>query len=1008
MTEKTAGSKDSKKLVLIDGHSLAFRVYYGLERTGMSTSDGTPVWAVYGFINAIFALLKKIQPDAVAMTFDVGRETFRTEMYDLYKANRDSMPEEMKIQMDAIRESVKVLGIPIYELPGYEADDVIGTLSKQAAEEGWQVDVLTGDQDSFQLVDDGKVEILVPPRTPKDEMKRYNREAVYKKLGVWPEQVTDFKGLKGDTSDNIPGVAGVGDKTATKLLTEYETLENLYEHLDEVKGKLQDKLRNNEDIARLSKKLAIIDRSSPINANFDDCHLTIPDLDELLAFLDEKEFNNFKKQAPDLLKPFLNEQQLEQLNVHQPISNSAPTLNFAVQTVSESGSGNNPANKEVTSEEKESNYLRVNHQLINTEEQLDSLLRELNKAKVFALDIETTGLNIFEEQLVGISIAYFGDDALNNLPWTLKDRPSKNILNLEKYPENFQVLHCEENLETVSDDVIKTVYIPIAHCHPDDSELSQLSEALVLIKLKPLLEDKGTAKIAHNAKFELNFFHKLGIHWQGLVLDTMIASYILNSARRHGLKALSQSEFNLEMQPIKTLIGTGKKQIQFSQVKLSEAQEYAACDAFVTLKLAAKFLSELTKQETLETLFYEIEMPLTLVIAKMERTGIGLDTNHLSNLSQDLETRLKKVEEEIYKLSGLPFNINSPKQVGDVLFNQLGIQPLKKTKGKTGYSTDAKVLEQLTDEHEIVSEILDYRQLFKLKSTYVDSLPTMVQAKTGRIHTSFNQTITATGRLSSSDPNLQNIPIRTEEGRQIRAAFIPGDQANQKLYAADYSQIELRLLAHYSEDPNLIEAFNNGEDIHKATAALVFDVDKDDVTKEMRYKAKAVNFGVIYGQTAHGLSQQLKIPRHEAATFIDRYFERYPKVQSVIEAVQQEARDQGYITTIAGRVRDLSRDLNSSVRHIREFAERAAFNTVLQGSAADLIKVAMIRVERTIQEEGLKAQLLLQVHDEVVLEVPNDEVERVDELVKWAMSLNQPLKVPLVIDSEIGENWLEK
>jgi len=1001
----------SKHLILIDGHSLAFRVYYGLERTGMSTSSGQPVWAVYGFFNALFALLKKIQPDAMAIAFDVGRVTFRTEMYDQYKANRDTMPEPMRVQMDTIRRGVEVLGIPIYELPGYEADDVIGTLSKQAVAEGYTVEILTGDQDAFQLVDDGKIEVLVPPRTPKDEMKCYDRAAVFAKLGIWPEQVTDFKGLKGDTSDNIPGIAGVGDKTATKLLADYQTLENIYANLDDVKGKLQEKLRDGETIARLSKTLAIIDCHSPISADFSHCNLTVPDLEALLTFLDEMEFKNFKKQAGSLLKPFLSESQLtalSEISTNNDVATSTsgqPHLTLNLTTV-EGGQGSLLSlEKPVLTAPLVTDYLRVPHTVVTTEEQLHRLVHALQQAKVFALDIETTGLNIFEDTLVGISIAYFGGNYLKTPPWTLSQRTASNVFHLSSYPKQFPVLTLSDKTSPFPESVIETVYIPIGHCHPDDVDQPQLSEATVLAALKPLLVDEHITKIVHNAKFEVNFFHRLGIAWQGLILDTMIASYVLDANRRHGLKALSTSEFNQTMQPITDLIGTGKKEIPFSEVPLTAASEYAACDAYVTLKLAAQFLSQMS--EPLQTLFYEIEMPMALVLAKIERTGIALDTDYLATLSKNLEQRLAVVEQEIWALSGLPFNINSPKQVGDVLFNRLGLQPLRKTKGKTAFSTDAKVLEELADQHDIVVKILDYRQLFKLKSTYVDSLPTMVQPSTGRVHTSFNQTVAATGRLSSSDPNLQNIPIRTEEGRQIRAAFIPGDRAHQKIYSADYSQIELRLLAHYSEDPRLVEAFNNGEDIHQTTAALVFGVPKDQVTKEMRYKAKTVNFGVIYGQTAHGLSQQLKIPRAEAVAFIDQYFKQYPKVKTIIESVQAEAREKGYVTTLAGRVRDLSRDLNNPVRHIREFAERAAFNTVLQGSAADLMKVAMIRIERALQEKQLKSQLLLQVHDEVVLEVVISELNDVDQLVKWAMALDQPLTVPLVIDSEVGASWLE-
>ncbi len=977
---------DKKTLILIDGHSLAFRVYYGLERTGMCTSDKTPTWAVYGFINAIFRLLQKIKPDAIAMSFDTGRKTFRTDMYPEYKANRESMPEDMRSQMGLIRESVEKLGIPIYELKNYEADDVIGTLSKQARDEGYNVQNLTGDQDAFQMLEEGKVEVLIPPRTPKDQMKLYNREAVFTKMGVYPEQVIDFKGLKGDASDNIPGVRGVGDKTASRLLAEYETLENVYQHTDEIKGKLQEKLVTSKDIAFLSKELATIDRSSPIEAKFEECCLEIPDVQAFLDFLERMEFRNFKTQAPELLKPFFNGSAYIKGNGNTP----ELVLSNAVSTDVK------PENEAISSPFEASEKFGVPYTLITQKIQLDVFLRGLKQSGVFSLDIETTGLDYFNDQLVGISIAYYKEN-----PWKIESRKAVNHLGLNDYPETFQALTLKKK-DVFNTAELETVYIPVGH---KVDVTDQLDCSDVLEALRPLLEDPKMVKIAHNAKFEMNFFKTYGIEWQGLIYDTMIASYVHEADRRHGLKVLGSDILNIEMQNIKTLIGSGKKEIPFSEVPLQEAADYGACDAYVTLKLAAYFVEKMDTER--DILFYEIEMPVVHVIAQMEREGVNLDVPYLKTFSGELGQKLDEVEADIYQLAGLQFNINSPKQVGEVLFEHLGIAPLRKTKSKSGYSTDAKVLEKLSEEHPVVQRILDYRQLYKLKSTYVDSLPNMVNSKTGRIHTSFNQTIAATGRLSSSEPNLQNIPIRTDEGRKIRGAFIPRSQG-EILLSADYSQIELRMLAHLSEDPNLLKAFKEGEDIHTATAALVFGMDLDKVTKEQRYKAKAVNFGVIYGQTAHGLSQQLKVPRAEAAEFIDRYFRRYSHVKMIIEAVQELARETGHVTTICGRVRDFAEGLNSSNKNIREFSERAAFNTVLQGSAADLMKVAMVRVMRTLKARGLKSRMILQVHDELVLGVPEDELDEVKQLLVEAMELDQPLKVPLVVDVELGKNWMDQ
>lgn len=983
-----------KTLILIDGHSLAYRMHFALERTGMRNAEGTPTWAVYGFFNALFSLLKKINPDAIAVSFDVGRITFRNDLYPEYKAHRDSMPEEMREQMGLIRKAVELLGIPIYEKPGFEADDVIGTLACKAAHEGFWVQILTGDQDAFQLVDDldpdnpakahaGKIEVLIPPRMPREEMKTYDRQAVFEKWGIYPEQVIDFKGLKGDTSDNIPGVPGVGDKTAVKFLTEYKTLERLYEHIDELpKNKMREKLETYRNQAFLSKQLATIDRDVPLDVTWEDCHLEIPDFDALMGFLEHLEFKSIIKQAPSLLAPF----SAKAAQMRQASLPEASLGETSSEDEVEAGAASVPGKRLAGSEP-----LAVSHEIVTTAAQLQNVISAIHQAGVFALDLETTGLDVHNAQLAGIAISVL--DAFERY-----SRPAENILGLSSYPTQFSAIRLKRG---VPDTPIQTVYIPIRQANLQ----TDLSEMQILEALRPVLTSADIVKLVHNTKFECNIFRQLGIPLQGLIFDTMIASYIDNPDRRHGLKGLYEELFGQPMGDIKELIGSGKKMILFSEVPVEAAARYASCDTFATLELTRHFLATLDDKQW--TLFYEIEMPLAQVLADIEWTGVALDTAYLKEMSQQLEERLKILETEICGLSGCDFNLNSPKQVAEVLFDKMGIVPSRKTKGKTAYSTDVKVLEQLAEQHEVVRKLLEYRQLFKLKSTYIDALPELINPKTHRIHTSFNQTVTATGRLSSSNPNLQNIPIRTEMGRLIRQAFVPEQREGWSLLSADYSQIELRLLAHFSEDPHLLEAFNSGEDIHTATASLVFGMPIDKVTKEQRYRAKTVNFGVIYGQSPFGLSQQLKIPQSEASQFIQLYFARYGKVKQFIDRTKAKAHHTGKVETLSGRTRDLSRDLQSTNRSIREFAERAAFNTPLQGSAADLMKVAMIRLQRTLQEDGLQSRIILQVHDELVLEVPDSELERVKELVHWAMELDQPLRVPLVIDVYVGPSWME-
>jgi DNA polymerase I len=974
-----------KTLLLVDGHSLAYRMHFALERTNMRTADQRPTWAIYGFFNILLSLIKKLRPDAVVVSFDIGRVTFRNDLYPEYKAHRESMPEDMRSQMQAVRDGVILFGIPIFERENYEADDVIGTLAHRAAREGFRVRILTGDQDAFQLVDDGNpsqehgpgsIEVLLPPRQPREEMKTYNRQAVFEKWGVYPEQVVDFKGLKGDTSDNIPGVPGIGDKTAAKLLAEYGTLTALYERLDELPAnKLREKLETYKDQAFLSQKLATIECNTPMDpVDWEACHLSIPDIPALLAFLEKQEFRSHVKQAADWLPLFQNDGS----DVSMPSVAASPVQNLPDASL-----------------HPERGCLQVAHEIVTTEAALQALAALIEQTGVFAIDVETTGLDVHLADLAGIAISV--GSGLETYR-----RPAENVLKLKEYPTSFPALRLKPGAENPENrQPVRSFYIPLLQKEPGDL----LSENLVLQVLGPLLNSDAIAKLVHNVKFEGNIFRRRGIPLGGLVFDTMIASYVEEPDRRHGLKSLAEEVLGWPMAEIDTLIGSGRKLIPFSEVPVEQAAAYAACDTWTTWELAHRFLTRFEERQW--TLFYEIEMPLAHVLTGMEWTGVALDKPCLEALGNSLNERLGELERDIWELAGLEFNLNSPKQVGEVLFERLGIAPTRKTKSKAAYSTDVKVLEQLAGQYEIVAKLLEYRQGFKLKSTYIDALPTLVNPVTHRLHTSFNQAVTATGRLSSSNPNLQNIPIRSELGRQIREAFVPGSKEDWVLISADYSQIELRLLAHFSEDPHLLEAFNKGEDIHTATASLVFGVPIEKVSKEQRYRAKTVNFGVIYGQSPYGLSQQLKIPQEEAAQFIRLYFSRYSRVEQCIEGIKNQARETGLVETLAGRVRNLSRDLGSSNRSVREFAERAAFNMPLQGSAADLMKIAMIRLQRKLKADGLQTRMILQVHDELVLEAPRSEIDRACDAVRWAMELDQPLHVPLVVDVYAGPSWME-
>lgn len=998
---------NSKTLILIDGHALAFRSFFALERTGMKTSDKEPTWAVFGFFKAIFDLLKnpKISPDCIAVAFDVSHQTFRTECYEEYKANREQMPDTMKSQMALIMEGLRAFNIPIYTKEGFEADDVIGTIVEKAKKLGHKTIILTGDQDAFQLIDqEGMVSVLIPS---KGELINYDWSAVYNKLGIYPNQVVDYKALRGDTSDNIPGIKGIGEKTAAKLLERFKTLDNVLAHIDDVEGKsLKEKLSNGVEDAKMSYYLATIKRDVDINFDFDKTNLDMPNVEEVQTFLKRVQFFSFLKNLPDILRPFSvctlasgpdsisKEMEKQQLSNEKLMTTSTESVEKSSDNTIQKDSVvledtdistsqgtlttdalNRPAQQQLglfNTVSKQESSLKNEKYTIVDEKSFENLLTNLKKQTLIAIDTETTSVNALEADLVGVSIAY----------------------NEKIQAKDSRVCVFEDMGQT------KSFYIPVFHKVGE-----QLDMDYVLQKLKPIFEDDKISKTFQNAKYEINTMRKYGISFAGIIFDTMLASYVNDPSRKHGLKIQSAENLDYFMTEIDELIGKGKKQITMDDVEIDKASDYACDDAFVTLELTRYWQNKLDDES--KKLLYEIEVPTALVLAEMEAQGVTLDVDYLESLAKELNENLKDIESKIYSESGETFNINSPKQLASILFEKMGLEYKTKKRGAQKFSTDAKVLEELAKEHDIAKYLLEYRHYAKMKSTYVDALPELISPIDRKIHTSYNQTVTVTGRLSSSNPNLQNIPVRTQLGNRIRKAFVPEDRDSQVLLSADYSQIELRLLAHVSNDENLIHAFNTGEDIHAITAAKVFGVDIKDVTKEQRSRAKAVNFGIVYGQTRYGLASALNISNAEAQIFIDKYFETYPKVKEYMENAIQDAYRFGYSKTMYGRKRYLLDELMSSNHNIKEFAQRAAINTPLQGAASDLIKLAMIDLGKKLKDNNLKSKMIMQVHDELILETYKNELDMVKILVKQAMELNQPLKVPLVVDFAYGPSWME-
>ena len=898
-----------KTLVLIDGHALAFRQYFALERSAMKNSQNQPTWAVYGFFKSIFDLLKKIKPDSIAVTFDVSHHTFRTELYEDYKANRETMPDSLSTQMGFICEGLNAFGIPIYTKEGFEADDLIGTISARASQRGDETLILTGDQDSFQLVDkEGLVKVLIPSQ---GILKEYGWEQVYEKLGVYPNQVVDYKALRGDTSDNIPGIRGIGPKTAQQLLGKYGNLENVLEDCENIEKKsIKEKICAEKDVAILSKKLATIIRDVDIDFDFESANVILPDIDRVVDFLKNMQFYSYIKNINEILTSFnpdINVSQSQVLEVKQENSLDNGQLGLFSQVVKETVGDT-----------------------------------EFSSAKVEEADIEPL----------------------------IKDIQDKGIMSLNVYSDNSIVLGVSIGIGD------KGYYV----------------ESKYLSKLKSLIEDKGIIKYFYDAKRVINLLRDVDINVNGFGYDVLLASYVKDPSRNHSLEFQSMDLLNHIM--------CNKKSMTSECTK--EMWQYASDEAFTIRQLTDYWKENLNDTE--KNLVENIEFPLTFVLEKMEYTGVAIDVDYLKTLSDYMTGKLAELEEFIYQLAGGPFNINSPKQVAEVLYDRLDIKTGKKKRSR---STSAEILEELSQDYEICDYILQHRKFSKLKSTYTDSLPTLISKRDGRIHTTYNQATTVTGRLSSSNPNLQNIPIRTEEGNKIRNAFCSQDKEHNLILSADYSQIELRLLAHVSGDEHLINAFNSDIDVHTLTASKVFGVDVENVTKDMRRKAKAVNFGIIYGQSRYGLAKALNISNTQAQEFIDKYFESYPKIKQYMQDKIDFANENGYVETLLGRKRFLLAELQSSNYQIREFAQRAAINQPLQGTAADLIKQAMIEVDKQITAKGLKSKMIMQVHDELVFELPKEELEELKQLVVTAMELSQPLKVPLVVDVNYGESWKE-
>jgi DNA polymerase I len=890
----STGEHSKNNFYIIDGNSYIYRAFYAIRN--LSTSNGMPTNAIFGFATMLLKVIKDKAPDLLAIVFDPKGPTRRHGEYKEYKAHRPPMPRDLIPQIPYIHKLVEAFRIPVFVVEGQEADDVIATLARNAESRGIDITIVTGDKDLLQLVGP-RIKIY---DTLKEKV--YEPADVEERFSVPPDRVVEIMGLMGDASDNIPGVPGIGEKTAQVLIKQYKTIANLLAHAHEItKPKLKQSLIEYADLARLSRELAILHTDVPMEINYDDLKLKSPDGPALLSILKELEFTA-------LLKHVIQEPEQD-----------------------------------------------VDYRTVLDEKDFQDLVSALSSAEEFCFDTETTSLDPMQAELVGISFAV---------------RPHQ------------------------------AYYLPLGHSYLGAPKQISLDHALGV--LKPVMGDPAIRKIGQNIKYDLLVLGHYGVQVKGVSFDTMIASYLLNPGKAsHGMDALAVEYLNHKTITYADVTGTGKKQIGFAEVDVQTATRYSGEDADITLRLK-QMLAPLLQEQNLEKLFLDMEMPLMEVLVDMERVGVKINADFLKLMSKKLGIAMAGIERTIYELAGMEFNINSPKQLADILFVKLRLTPTKKT--KTGFSTNVDVLEELAPHHPLPAEILKFRTLAKLKSTYIDALPLMINPKTGRLHTSLNQAVTATGRLSSSEPNLQNIPIRTELGREIRRAFIAEQGAS--LLSADYSQIELRILAHMSDDPALIRTFQNDEDVHTRTASEIFGLSPEEVTPEMRRKAKAVNFGIIYGISAFGLAQDIGVSNAEAKRYIDDYFAQYPNVREFIDRTIRDAKANGFVSTLFNRRRFIP-ELASATVAVRNFGERMAINTPIQGTAADLIKLAMINVQKRLTRDNLESKMILQVHDELVFEVPDREIEPMKKLVKEEMEGVLTLSVPIRVDMGVGKNWDE-
>ncbi|GAB4476582.1 MAG: DNA polymerase I [Anaerolineales bacterium] len=923
-------------LYLVDGHALAYRAYFALTRgnpEGFRTKTGEPTAGTFGFTSILLRLLESEKPEYLAVAFDTGR-TFRDEIYPDYKATRAKMPEDLSPQIERIRQILDALSIPRLEVEGYEADDVLGSIAKRAVQEGYAVKIITGDRDLLQLVNE-RIVVNLPGKT-LSEAENFFPEDVRSYLGVAPEQVVDYKALVGDKSDNIPGVRGIGEKTAISLLQKYRDLDDIYEHLDEIPETIRKKLIADRELAFLSRHLATIVTDLEIPFKIEQARVGQFNYEAVEELFRQLEFRT-------LMSRFREAAHLYGLKGSDSHTNAGQLSLFSVAQ---------PAEPVI-----EVSSAPFPYEIINTESALIALVEKLGRASVIAMDTETTATDAMRANLVGISLALEGE---------------------------------------------KGYYLPLGHHH---SSPAQLSLDRVVEALRAPLADPKVEKIGHNLKYDFIVLARHGLRVQPLTFDSMIAEWLCDpNSRNLGLKNLAWVRLSLQMTSIEELIGKGKKQLSMADVPIEKVAPYAAADAAVIFRLKPLLLKEL-EEKAATRLLNELEMPLVTVLADMEMTGICLDVPFLRALSEELAERMKEIEAKIYAAAGKSFNLNSPPQLSDVLFNRLRIAPPNRNQRTASgfYSTRAGVLEELRGKHAVVDWILEYRELSKLKSTYLDALPQQVNPHTGRVHTSFNQTGSVTGRLASSDPNLQNIPIRSETGRQVRQAFVAAPGC--VLISADYSQVELRIVAHIAQDEAMLAAFRADQDIHATTAAAIYNVPLESVTKEQRRHAKAINFGLIYGMSPFGLTRTTDLTLAEAENFVEAYFRRFPGVKAYLDQVRLQAHQKGYVETLLGRRRYFPSLKNEKNPTVRNREEREAINAPIQGTAADIIKLAMIRMPSALKEKGLSGRLILQVHDELLLECPEEEAKETAQLVKKVMESAYPLSIPLKTDTRLGKNW---